>query len=95
MDVNPDHPLALQAYTTFRVPGGLWEASLIFVVVAIVLNTVWEAVTATGSFAQSPGLMRAAVVAGIVYLAVRCARAGLNHRRRRGGIGPAVERIEP
>jgi len=55
-------------------------------------------VAATGTFANAPGLIRGAGAAGIVYLAVRCIRAGLSYWQRhspRGGIGPAIERIEP
>ena len=98
MDVNPDHPLAAQAFTSFRVPGGLLEGTLILIVVGLAGYTVWEAVAATGTFANAPGVIRGAVVAGIVYLAVRWIRAGLRHWQRhspRGGIGPAIERIEP
>lgn len=98
MDVNPEHPRSAQAFTTFRVPGGLLEATLILIIVGLAGNTMWEAVTATGTFADAPTPIRSAVAAAIIYLTLRCARAGLSHWRRnghRGGIGPAIERIEP
>ncbi len=99
MDVNSsDHPQSLQAFTTFHVPRGLLQVGLIFAVVALVVDTLWEAITATGSFTDASGLVRAAVVVAAMYLTLRCARAGLNNWRRygpRGGIGPAIERIEP
>lgn len=97
MDANPDHPASEQACTTFRVPGRLLELALVLVLAASVLHTVWDAVTATGSFTEAPGPVRAAVVAGISYLAIRCARPGLHHLRkygRRGRFGPDIERIE-
>lgn len=98
MNVNPDHPIPAQAFTTFRVPVGLMEASLILIVVGLAGHTLWEAMNATGSFTHAPALVRGAVVAGIVCVAARCAWARLNQWLRYGGhgaIGPAIERIEP
>ena len=94
MDVNPDHPLAAQAFTLFRVPAGLVEFTLI-AMVGLAGYTLWEAVTARGTFASAPGLLRGAAVAGIIYVAARCVRPALNRWRRQGGTGPAIERIEP
>ena len=93
MGVNDD-PAAPQAFTTFRVPSGLLEVVLVLIVAVIGLHTLWEAATATGAFSEVSGVVRAAVVAGIGYLAVRCVRAGLVRWRRGSGIGPAIERIE-
>ncbi|MFL0242650.1 hypothetical protein [Mycobacterium sp. SMC-17] len=93
MGVN-DHPAAPQAFTTFRVPSRLLEVVLMLIVAVIGLHTLWEAATATGSFSEASGLVRAAVVVGVGYLAVRSARAGLERWRQGSGIGPAIERIE-
>lgn len=95
MRVNPDHPAPQQTFTTFPIPGGLLDTTLFLITAAIVLNTAWEAATETGTFAHTPGLIRGAVVAGIIYLAIWCSKTALNHRRGSGGIGPAIERIEP
>nr|WP_172692677.1 hypothetical protein [Mycolicibacterium sp. CBMA 213] len=98
MDANPEHLPSSEAFTTFRMPAGLVDMGLVLAVVVLVLHTLWEAATATGSFADVPGVMRGGVAAGVVYLAVRCARAGLKYWRRHGrpgGIGPAIERIDP
>jgi len=95
MRVNPDHPASQQAFTTFRIPSGLLDAALILIAAALLLNTAWEALSATGTFAHTPGLIRGAVVTAIAYFAIWCAKAALKHRRRSHGIGPAIERIEP
>lgn len=95
MDVNSYHPQSPQAFTTFRVPSGLLDVSLALVVMAMALFLMWEAATGSGHFAEVSGAVRGAAVVGMGYLAVRFARAELNHLRRRGDIGPAIERIEP
>jgi hypothetical protein len=95
MDPNPDHPVSEQAYTMFRLPVRLPELALILALAVLVLSTVWDVITAAGSFTEAG--VRAAVVAGVSYLAIRCARAGLLYWRRfgrRGGLGPEIERIE-
>lgn len=97
MDANPDHPASEQAFTTFRVPSRLPQLALVLVLAVVGLHTMWDAITATGAFTEAPGPMRAAVVAGVSYLSIRCARARL-HRwliyGRRRGFGPDIERIE-
>lgn len=98
MHVNPEHPIPAQAFTAFRVPGGLLQVSLVLIVVGLAGHTLWEALTATGWFAHAPALVRGAVGAGIVFLAARYAWARLSQWLRYGGggaIGPAIERIEP
>jgi len=97
MNANPDHPAAEQAYTTFRLPARPLELSLLLVLAVLVLNTAWDAITATGSFAAAPEPIRAAVLAGVSYLAIRCARTGLRLWRRYGRrdeFGPDIERID-
>lgn len=97
MNPNRDHPASEQAYTTFRLPVRLPELAMILALAVLVLSTVWDAITAAGSFTEAPVPIRTAVVAGVSYLAIRCARAGLLHWRRfgrRGEFGPEIERIE-
>lgn len=96
MDVNPGHRQPPQAFTTFRLPGSLLDISLVLVTVAFGLHTMWEAMTATGSFATAPGVLRAGAATAIIYVGYRWARAGLKqwlHNDRT--VGPAIERIEP
>ncbi|WP_071288673.1 hypothetical protein [Mycolicibacterium llatzerense] len=84
------------AFTTFRLPGRLFEMSLAAIVVVIVLHTLWDAANASGSFTEAPGPLRGAVILGVGYLAVRTARAGMRHRRQQAQrLGPDIERIDP
>lgn len=97
MNANSDHPAAEQAYTTFRLPTRPLELALLLVLAALVLATGWDAVTAGGAFNEAPEPVRAAVLAGVSYLTIRCARAGLRLWRRNsrpGGFGPDIERID-
>lgn len=97
MDANPDHPTSEQAYTTFTVPSRLPQLALVLVLTVIVLHTAWDAITATGTFTEAPGPMRAAVVAAISYLSIRYASTTLQRWRRNGrhrGFGPEIERID-
>lgn len=97
MNANPDHPAAEQAYTTFRLPARPLELALLLVLAALVLNAGWDAVTAGGALTDAPEPIRVAVLAGISYLTIRCARAVIRLRRRNGrpgGFGPDIERID-
>lgn len=89
MNFHPDHPASEQAFTTFRVPARL--SLLVVVACAVVVATVWDAVTAAGSWMDAPGPIRSAVVACAAFLAVRSLVAARNRRRR--GLGPDIERI--
>jgi len=85
-------------FTTFRLPGRPFEMSLAAIVVVIVLQTLWDAANASGSFAEASVPLRGAVVFGVGYLAVRSARAGVgvgHWRAQARRLGPDIERIEP
>lgn len=97
MNANPDHPAAEQAYTTFTLPARPLELALLLVLTVLVLNTAWDVITASGSFTEAPEPLRAAVLAGVSYFAIRCARTGLRLWRRydrRDGLGPDIEHID-
>jgi len=97
MNANPDHPAAEQAYTPFTLPARLLELALLLVLTLLVLNTAWDVITATGSFTEAPEPIRAAVLTGVSYLVIRCARTGLRLWRRYGQrdeLGPDIERID-
>lgn len=96
MRADPDHPASEQAFTTFPVPGR--PSVLVVLASSVVLLTLWQAVCMGGSFVDTPGPMRTAVVLSVGYLAVRAVRAGVAYWRLHGGrrgLGPEIERIEP
>lgn len=77
MNANPDHPAAEQAYTTFTLPARPLELALLLLLSVLVLNTAWDVITATGSFTEASEPIRATVLVGVSYFAIRCARTGL------------------
>lgn len=97
MNADPDYPAAEQAYTPFTLPARPLELALLLPLTVVVLNTAWDVITATGSFTEAPEPIRAAVLAGVSYFAIRCARTGLRFWRRYGRrdeLGPDIERID-